>query len=99
MSEPVGGPNTPIASPFPTRTVYGPTPIQQQTQLLPYYDPRSPYAMAEANSRARWRFITAFLWAVALVGLMSFLTGYEVSLRMRDMHHGGWMSGSDRAEW
>ncbi|OBZ70237.1 hypothetical protein A0H81_09775 [Grifola frondosa] len=26
-------------------------PIAQQTQLLPYYDPRSPYAIAEAAAQ------------------------------------------------
>lgn len=99
-SVPVGGPNAPASSPFPTRTAYGPTPIQQQTQLLPYYDPRSPYAIAEANSRARWRFLVAFVWAVALVALMSLLTGYEVTLQTGGhIRHGGWMSGSDWAQW
>lgn len=93
-------PNAPASSPFPTRAAYGPTPIQQQTQLLPYYDPRSPYAIAEANSRARWRFLVAFVWAVALVALMSILTGYEVTLQTGGhMRHGRWMSGSEWAQW
>ncbi|RPD67380.1 hypothetical protein L226DRAFT_529731 [Lentinus tigrinus ALCF2SS1-7] len=71
---------------FPTHAAYyGPTPLPQQTQLLPYYDPRSPYAVAEANHRARWRFITAALWAVAILTFVSFITGWEVeAMRARE---------------
>ena len=73
---------------------YGPTPIAQQTQLLPYYDPRSPYAVAEANHRARWRFITAALWAVAILTFVSFITGWEVeAMRTREARAEG-MFGS-----
>ncbi|KAI8982776.1 hypothetical protein BD414DRAFT_491094 [Trametes punicea] len=73
--------------PFPAHAGYGPTPIAQQTQLLPYYDPRSPYAIAEANSRARWRFIEAVLWAVIILGFVSFLTGWEIQvMRARGVH-------------
>ncbi|KAG2369731.1 hypothetical protein BDR07DRAFT_1388199 [Suillus spraguei] len=49
---------------------FGPTPLLQSDPtlgLLPYYDPRSPYAIAEATSRARWRFICASLWAIGIV--------------------------------
>ncbi|OSD04437.1 hypothetical protein PYCCODRAFT_1476002 [Trametes coccinea BRFM310] len=77
-------PYTPIGAPlpFPAHAGYGPTPIPQQTQLLPYYDPRSPYALAAARSRARWRFIEAVLWAVVILGFVSFLTGWEIQVMM-----------------
>ncbi|KAI0638597.1 hypothetical protein C8Q77DRAFT_1154219 [Trametes polyzona] len=68
--------------PFPAHAGYGPTPIAQQTQLLPYYDPRSPYAIAEAAARARWRFIEAVLWAVFILGVVSFVTGWEIQVMM-----------------
>ncbi|KAG2155062.1 uncharacterized protein EDB93DRAFT_1063890, partial [Suillus bovinus] len=48
---------------------FGPTPLLQSDPtlgLLPYYDLRSPYAIAEATSRARWRFINASLWATVI---------------------------------
>ena len=75
-------PYTPVGTqlPFPAHAGYGPTPIAQQTQLLPYYDPRSPYAVAEANARARWRFITALLWALVILGLLSCMMGLEVEV-------------------
>ncbi|PCH40770.1 hypothetical protein WOLCODRAFT_117647 [Wolfiporia cocos MD-104 SS10] len=81
-------PTSPAA--FPAHPGYGPTPIAQQTQLLPYYDPRSPHAIAEANARARWRFTSAFVWALALLMLASFVTGYEVQLRAHGTRVGGW---------
>ncbi|KAG2115920.1 uncharacterized protein F5147DRAFT_384668 [Suillus discolor] len=49
---------------------FGPTPLLHSDPtlgLLPYYDLRSPYAIAEATSRARWRFICASLWATGIV--------------------------------
>ncbi|KAI0774737.1 hypothetical protein BD413DRAFT_670087 [Trametes elegans] len=66
-------PYTPVGPPlpFPVHAGYGPTPIAQQTELLPYYDPWSPYAVAEATSRARWRFIEAVLWAVSILAVPS----------------------------
>ncbi|TBU43290.1 hypothetical protein BD309DRAFT_961005 [Dichomitus squalens] len=67
-----------VPLPFPAHTGYGPTPIPQQTQLLPYYDLRSPYAVAEANRRARWRFIEAALWALVVLSAVSFVMGWEV---------------------
>ncbi|KAI0371513.1 hypothetical protein BV20DRAFT_965265 [Pilatotrama ljubarskyi] len=77
-------PYTPIGPqlPLPGHSGYGPTPIAQQTQLLPYYDPRSPHAQEEAARRARWRFIEAVLWAVFILGLVSFFTGWEIRVRM-----------------
>ncbi|KAI0737679.1 hypothetical protein C8Q80DRAFT_1114745 [Daedaleopsis nitida] len=69
--------------PFPAHAAYyGPTPIAQQTQLLPYYDPRSPYAISEASHRARWRFITAALWAIVIMTIVSFVAGVEVEAMM-----------------
>lgn len=81
--------SAPDPAPFPTHAGYGPTPIAQQTQLLPYYDPRSPHALAEAGVRARRRFIGAMLWAVAIVLLASSITGYEVHLRVNGARVGG----------
>ncbi|KAI0758104.1 hypothetical protein C8Q74DRAFT_300327 [Fomes fomentarius] len=80
-----GSSQSPVPSPlaFPTHAAYyGPTPIAQQTQLLPYYDPRSPYAIAEASHRARWRFITAAIWAMAIIAVVSFVMGWEVQVVM-----------------
>ncbi|TFK93630.1 hypothetical protein K466DRAFT_537729 [Polyporus arcularius HHB13444] len=72
-----GSPVSPLS--FPAHApYYGPTPIAQQAQLLPYYDPRSPHAVAEANHRARWRFISAAIWAVAILAFVSFMTGLQV---------------------
>jgi hypothetical protein len=70
---------------FTTRTGttgYGPTSItaQQQT-ILPYYDPRSPHALAEAMSRARWRFLGALFWAVLILACTSLLLGIEVDIQ------------------
>ena len=67
---------------FATHQGYGPTSItaQQQT-ILPYYDPRSPHAIAEATSRARWRFIGALVWAVLILAFASFLLGIEVDIQ------------------
>lgn len=67
---------------FPEHSGYGPTNIiQQQANLLPYYDPRSPYALAEASSRARWRFILAFCWAVLIIATLSILMGAELDIQ------------------
>jgi len=85
--------NMPSTAPFPTHAGYGPTPIAQQTALLPYYDPRSPHALAEAGARARWRFFGAVLWALVILTLVSFVTGYEVHFR-----HGAWLKG-DSESW
>ncbi|CCM03360.1 uncharacterized protein FIBRA_05489 [Fibroporia radiculosa] len=84
---------------FPAHPGYGPTPIAQQTQLLPYYDPRSPHAIAEATTRARWRFLGALFWAVVILSVASFMTGYEVQLRVHGTHRGGWGVFSDHEDW
>ncbi|KAG0709900.1 hypothetical protein DFH29DRAFT_20527 [Suillus ampliporus] len=52
---------------------FGPTPLLHSDPtlgLLPYYDLHSPYAIAEATSRARWRFVCASLWAVGVMMLL-----------------------------
>lgn len=77
----------PSASPTqPAQHVYGPTPIPDavsQGGLLPYYDPQSEYARREAVSRARWRFLKAFLWAMAIwVGVGIITGGIAVDVRM-----------------
>ena len=68
--------------PFSPHSGYGPTNIiQQQTHLLPYYDPRSPYAVAEASSRARWRFVGAFCWAILILAVASAVLGVEIDIQ------------------
>lgn len=56
--------------PPPSQRVYGPTPLaasqSAMTTVLPYYDPRSPWAMEAAASRARRRFFGALLWAFVI---------------------------------
>ena len=57
---------------------YGPTPIPHavsQGGLLPYYDPQSEYARRQAVSRARWRFVEAFVWGVGIWVLVGIVTG------------------------
>lgn len=56
---------------------YGPTPItsQEQRLVLPYYDPRSPYAMQQALSRARWRFFSALLYVFGIWFAIGIVTG------------------------
>ncbi|KAG1752520.1 uncharacterized protein EDB91DRAFT_521681 [Suillus paluster] len=64
---------------------FGPTPLLNSDPtlgLLPYYDLRSPYAIAEATSRARWRFICASLWAVGITILLLVVGGFR---GLRDM--------------
>ncbi|KAI0340879.1 hypothetical protein BDW22DRAFT_362100 [Trametopsis cervina] len=69
---------------------YGPTPLlsQQQTHILPYYDPRSQYSLAEATSRARWRFIGALFWALLILSVISVICGTEVEIQQRPWR--GW---------
>lgn len=70
-------PATPAAG--PTHPLFGPTPIsQQQGLLIPYYDPRSPYAIEQAGSRTRWRFIGALFWSVGILAVIVVLTGAQV---------------------
>jgi hypothetical protein len=65
----------PPAGPAPPPA--GPTPITSQgVHLLPVHDPRSPHAMREAISRARWRFVYAFLVAWGISLLFGGFTGF-----------------------
>ncbi|EMD40342.1 hypothetical protein CERSUDRAFT_91054 [Gelatoporia subvermispora B] len=80
----------PLPPTFPTHAHYGPTPIAQQAALLPYYDPRSPHAIAESESRARWRFVGAFMWAVVILALVGVASGYEVGTGVWDRWWGSW---------
>jgi hypothetical protein len=58
----------------------GPTPITAQgAHLLPFHDPRSPYALQQAVSRARWRFFGAFMIAWAISLLFGGITGAAVA--------------------
>ena len=64
---------------------YGPTPttlLQQQTHVLPYYDPRSDWSMREGISRARWRFLGAVAWALVVLILAGLLMGFEARYRV-----------------
>ncbi|KAH9948742.1 hypothetical protein B0H21DRAFT_820677 [Amylocystis lapponica] len=81
----------PSAAAAPIHSGYGPTPIAQQVQLLPYYDPRSSYALAEAEARTRWRFVGAVLWALLIILLGGFITGWEAHQRIHHPRFGGWM--------
>ncbi|KAH9939248.1 uncharacterized protein BXZ73DRAFT_99451 [Epithele typhae] len=71
---PQGQPWTQSTDPRPAlgagHSSWGPTPIAQQAALLPYYDPRSPHAVAAAATRARWRFVSAALWAVLILSVI-----------------------------
>ncbi|KAN0097575.1 hypothetical protein V8E55_002021 [Tylopilus felleus] len=58
---------------FAPPSTFGPTPLMQSQPtlgLLPYYDPHSSYSIEAATSRARWRFIGAACWAIALVACL-----------------------------
>ncbi|KAF8239018.1 hypothetical protein L208DRAFT_1386869 [Tricholoma matsutake] len=75
--------------PRPVHNEFGPTPLTTQA-LTPYayYDARSPYSLAQADSRARWRFIVTLLWALALW----FAFGCLVSVQLTTRRHSGWQS-------
>jgi len=70
----------PFFAPLPSppshpHTLFGPTPIsQQQGLLIPYYDQRSPYAIEQAVSRARWRFFGGLMWACGIY-IIGFIIG------------------------
>ncbi|PSR92211.1 hypothetical protein PHLCEN_2v4741 [Hermanssonia centrifuga] len=87
---------------FPTHAGYGPTPLaQQQTELLPYYDPRSPHSVSVASSRARWRFAGALLWAIAILMIMSVLMGFEMEIQRQPWRGNLWrrMTFGNADEW
>jgi hypothetical protein len=84
-----------------TAGYYGPTPIlaQQQTHILPYYDPRSPYSVTEATSRARWRFLGALFWALLILSVTSAICGMEVEIQ-RHPWRGWWVIfGGNNDPW
>lgn len=86
-SDPYAFPN-PAFIPVPQHhPAYGPTPItsQEQRLVLPYYDPRSPHAMQQARSRARWRFFSALLCAFGIWVAVGIVTGSIVV----DVRRGG----------
>ena len=72
--------------PGPAHNEFGPTPLTTQT-LGPYayYDARSSYSLAQADTRARRRFIVAVLWALGLWFALGCLVTVE-------LNHGWWQS-------
>jgi len=82
-----------LALPHYQQSHYGPTPIstsQQQGLLsipLPYYDPHSPYAIAQASSRARWRFFAGLLFALGVLAVISALLGDGIEATRRLVRH------------
>jgi hypothetical protein len=73
-------PELPTAGPQPAHHAsFGPTPLTTQP-LIPYayYDARSPYSVAQADMRARWRLIGALLWGFGLWAVIGLLVGVEV---------------------
>lgn len=53
---------------------------------LPYYDRSSPYSEEQANSRARWRFFEAFVWAFAVWITLGVLFGTSAVERSHRKH-------------
>ena len=74
----------PFFAPLPSppshpHALFGPTPIsQQQGLLIPYYDQRSPYAIEQATSRARWRFFGGVLWALGIFAIVLVIGGVQI---------------------
>jgi len=65
---------------------FGPTPLTTQALTsYAYYDARSPYALAQADNRARWRLIVALLWAFGLWFAVACLLSVELTA-----HRHGW---------
>jgi hypothetical protein len=65
---------------------FGPTPLPTQA-LAPYayYDARSPYSLGQADTRARWRFISGFLCALGMWFMVGCLIG--VGLGWSQLRH------------
>jgi len=68
---------TPIGNYFPHHVMHhphhhggGPT-----IAFLPYHDPHSPYALAQAERRAMRRFWGALIWAIGVYMLMGMFAG------------------------
>ncbi|KAH7930637.1 hypothetical protein BV22DRAFT_44159 [Leucogyrophana mollusca] len=79
-------PQLPSFGAFAPPLAFGPTPLGQAEPtlgLLPYYDPRSPYAIAAAASRARWRFVGAAVWALGLLVVLLMVAAWS-SVRVRE---------------
>ncbi len=88
-SRPQPPPQLRPSSPYHGDNYYGPTPLlAQQSHVLPYYDPRSSYSVAEAVARARWRFIGALFWAFVILSAASLIFGMEVEIQRRPWR--GW---------
>jgi hypothetical protein len=84
----------PMPAPPPQRA-YGPTPLlaapqqSQTTTALPYYDPRSPWAMQAAAARARRRFFGALFWGCVIWLAVGSLVGGAVDDARRRRGGGG----------
>ncbi|KAF8504222.1 hypothetical protein JB92DRAFT_781516 [Gautieria morchelliformis] len=83
----------PMPGPPPQR-VYGPTPLAashaETGTVLPYYDPRSPWAMQSATSRARRRFFAALFWGCVIWLAVGSLVGGVVDDAGRRRGGGSW---------
>ena len=78
----------------PPLRAYGPTPLAASQSammpVLPYYDPRSPWAMEVATSRARRRFFGALLWGFVIWLAIGSLVGGVVGDARRPRQGGSW---------
>lgn len=63
------------------RIQFGPTPISERQAILPYYDAQSPHSASIAASRAKWRFIEAFIWALVILWLLGLIGIGNIELR------------------
>jgi len=57
--------------------------VQQEALLLPYFDPRSAFALQEAAARAKWRFLLALIYALIIMFVLGIATGAEISVEER----------------
>ncbi|KAG5639692.1 hypothetical protein H0H81_005875 [Sphagnurus paluster] len=53
-------------------------PISPPLVPYAYHDPRSLYALAQADARARQRFVLTILWAIIIWGFLGLLFGAEI---------------------
>ena len=68
-----------------TTPLFGPTPIsQQQGMLLPYYDPRSPYSIEQADARTKWRFLGALFWAIIILSALALVICIMLERHFKD---------------
>lgn len=85
LPTPVTQPGPAVVVPFPTTnhgSPFGPTPINSQSHLIPYYDARSPAAVAESHQRAGRRFFGAFLWALLVLLITGAIVGGGTEIEM-----------------